>query len=353
MKRKYILSLVLVALVGLTGYKLITNKQKLDEKKGGVRATAIQIPVKVATAQRQQLELTIIKTGNLTPFKEAKVLIPAGGLLQQVRFELGDQVKAGQVLGVVDSRKQQLELQKSESKAAKLKNDLDTYTELYAGKAATKEKVTEIQQNYEEALNESKQLRKQIADASIIAPTGGNVADKLLEEGVFVNAGSELATIVNLSKAKVRVSLTEAEVYQVEEGQPVKITTEVYPDKVFSGRLSFISPQADAVHNYTAEIMVDNAEKTVLRSGTFVYVDFSQKTRETVLLIPREALTESVQNASVYVVNAKEQVVLTPVKTGREIKGEVEILKGLNPGDQVVTSGQINLKNGTLVRISK
>lgn len=352
MKRKYILILVALILIGLTGYKLATNKKALDEKSKPEEVTSIRIPVKVATAQQQLLELSIVKTGNLAPFKEAKVMVPTSGILQQVRFELGDQVKAGQVLGIVDSRQTQLELQKSETKVAKLKNDLQTYTELYEGKAATKEKVLEIQQNYDEALNQSIQLRKQIADASVKAPISGIIAAKALEQGVFANAGAELGSIVNLSQAKVQVSLTEMEVYQIQEGQQVNITAEVYPDKIFPGKITFISPQADATHNYSVEILIQNTGKSMLRSGTFVYADFSRKTQQTVLLIPREALTESIKNASVYVVDSHQQVVLTSVKTGRELKGMIEITEGLKTGDLVVTSGQINLKNGTQVHIS-
>ncbi|OMP78555.1 efflux RND transporter periplasmic adaptor subunit [[Flexibacter] sp. ATCC 35208] len=352
MKTKYIVSLVIILIIGLIVYKLAVNKKKLNEKNKQAPVTQVQIPVKVAVAKEQLLEINIVKTGNIAPFKEAKVVAMSGGTLTQVRFELGDQVKQEQVLAITDTRQAQLELQKAETDAAKLRNDLDTYTELLKGKAATQEKVNEIKNNYQTALNQVDQARKKLADAAIKAPTSGIISAKPVEQGVFVNAGTEIATIVNLNKAKVQVNLTEAEVYKVTNGQKVKITADVYPGKEFSGTISFISPQADQTHNYLVEIMTDNATQSILRSGTFVYADFSRKTQEQFLVIPREALTESVKNASVYVV--KNNVVHQQIiQTGTEMGGLMQVIRGLQAGDSVVTSGQINLKDGTPVSVSK
>lgn len=161
-----------------------------------------------------------------------------------------------------------------------------------------------------------------------------------------------MATIVDLSRAKVQVHLTEAEVYKVEQGQKVSITTDVYPGKAFNGTVSFISPQADATHSYLAEILVDNTGRSVLRSGTFVYADFTKKTKQQVIVIPREALTESVKDAAVYVIQngiAKRKT----IQTGAEMGNMVQVTSGLTAGEQIVTSGQINLKDGTPVSVSK
>jgi RND family efflux transporter MFP subunit len=352
MKTKYIVLIALLAIVALIVFRLTSNKKKLDEKNRPAPVTAVRIPVKAATAKEQLLEISMVKTGNLAPFKEAKALAKTGGTLLQVRFKLGDQVNEGQVLALTDTRSQQLELQKAETSVAKLRNDLNTYTELLQGKAATQEQVNNIRQDYSNALNQAGQARKNLADASIKAPTSGIISARPVEEGVFVNAGAEIATIVNLSKAKVQVNLTEAEVYQIIQGQKVKITTDVYPGKVFAGTVTFISPQADQTHNYLVEIQIDNSQKAILRSGTFVYADFSEKTSQQVLVIPREALTESIKNASVYVVEngiARQK----SVQTGAEMGGMIAVTGGLKAGDQVVTSGQINLKDGTPISISK
>lgn len=352
MKRKYIIYAVLVAILFFIGFKLFSNKKTLDKKSNPPAAAEVQIPVKIAAAATQLLQINMVKTGTLAPFIEAKVLAPVSGTLKKLRFKLGDQVSEGQVIAVLDSRLVQLDLQKAETNVAKLKNDLQTYTELLEGKAATQEKYNEVKQNYQDALNQASQYRKQIADANIKAPTSGIISVKSAEEGIYVNAGADIATVVNLSKAKVVVNLTEDEVYQIRQGQTVKITTDVYSGKEFGGTVSFISPQADQTHNYTAEIMVANSGKVILRSGTFVYADFSKRTTQNILVIPREALTESIKNAAVYVVE-NNRVKLKAIKTGREMGSMIEVTEGLKPEEVVVVSGQINLKDGALVSVSK
>lgn len=352
MKRKYIIGTIVVVLIGLIVFKLISNKKVLDTKQQPSKDTVVRIPVKVAVAQERVQDISLVKTGSLTPFKEAKALSSTGGTIEQLRFNLGDHVTQGQILAVIDTRLQQLDLQKAESNAEKLKRDMQTYTELLAGQAATQAKVDEVKQNYTDATNQVSQVRKQIADASIKAPTSGTISARPVEQGVYANAGTEIATIVNLSQAKVQLNLTEDEVYQVKQGQAVKITTDVYPGQVFNGKISFISPQADETHNYHVEIMADNKEGSLLRSGTFVYADFSRKTTQDLLLIPREALTESVKDASVYVVE-NGLVHLRPIKTGIESGSMIQVTSGLKAGEVVVTSGQINLKDGTKVSISK
>lgn len=352
MKARYITIIIVIAIVGLIVFKLAANKRKLNEKNTPAPVAAVRIPVKVAKVTEQLFEISILKTGNLAPFKEAKAVAMSGGTLLKVNFELGDKVKQGQVLAVTDTRLAQLELQKAETNVMKLRNDLNVYTELLAGKAATQEKVNEIRQNYENAVNQVQQAKKNVADAAILAPTSGVIASKKVEQGMFVNAGTELASIVNLSRAKVQVNLTEAEVYKVKEGQQVKITTDVYPGKTFNGAISFISPQADDAHNYLVEILIGNEEDALLRSGTFVYVDFSRKTEQQVLVIPRDALTESVKDASVYVL--QDSIVRQrTIQTGADVNGMVQVLSGLKAGEQVVTSGQINLKDGSTVSVSR
>jgi membrane fusion protein (multidrug efflux system) len=352
MKRKYIIGLITVIVIALIVFKLASNKSTLDKKKEPARDSVVRIPVKVAEAKEELQEISLIKTGNLAPFKEAKALSTIGGTIKQLRFNLGDHVTEGQVLAVMDTRLMQLDLQKAETNAAKLRRDLQNYTELLQGQAATQEKVNDIRQNYLDAANQVSQVKKQISDALVKAPTSGTIAEKPLEQGVFANAGAEIATIVNLSQAKVQLNLTETEVYQVKQGQQVKITTDVYPGQVFNGKITFISPQADETHNYRVEIIAGNNERALLRSGTFVYADFSRKTKQNILLIPREALTESIKDASVYVVE-NNVVHLRPIKSGAEMNNMIQVISGLKAGEVVVTSGQINLKDGAQVSVSK
>ncbi|PXY42804.1 efflux transporter periplasmic adaptor subunit [Flavobacterium cheongpyeongense] len=352
MKKKYIITLVCIGIIGLITFKLAANKEKIDQKNQPAQIENIHIPVTAAIVKEEIQEAGLIKTGKLAPFKEAKIVSTSSGNVQRLLFNLGDHVYQGQTLAIIDTRLIKLDLQKSESNASKLKRDLQTYTDLLEGNAATQEKVNEIRQNYNDAVNLSQQLRRQIADASIKAPTSGIIGTKAIEEGMYVTAGGEIASIVNLSQLKVQVYFTEAEVYQIALGQKIKLTTDVYPDKSILGTVTFISPQANQAHNYQVEITAANEKDAPLRSGTFVYANFSRKTAQKILLIPREALNESTQNASVYMVQ-KDKALLRSIKVGKEYGKNIQVTEGLQAGNVVITSGQINLKDGTLINVSK
>lgn len=352
MKKKLIITLICLGIASLIVFKLLSNKKKIDEKNEPVKVDNFNIPVTVAAVTEEIRQVDLIKTGLVIPFKEGKALAMSSGNIKSLNFNLGDKVSQGQVVAVIDTRLVELDLQKTETNIAKLKRDLQTYTELLEGKAATQEKVNEITQSYNDALNLSQQLRRQISDASIKAPLNGVISTKPLEQGMYVAAGAEIATIVNLSRIKIQVNLTESEVYQVSLGQKIKLHTDVFPDKTFTGVVSFISPSANEAFNYMVEITADNDPKFPLKSGTFIYADFSKQTSENVLLVPKEALNEISGQSSVYVVeNGKAK--LRNVKIGGNYKNKVFILEGLKVGDQVITSGQINLKDGSLINISK
>lgn len=348
MKNKAPWLIGLCCIIGLIGYKLVVNKQKIEEKEKPIN-TDLRIPVTIApvTAGMEQTELS--RTGMLIPFQEATVIAPGSGNIVRLMFKLGDNVKKGQLLALLDTRIAKLELQKAVSAATKLKNDLQTYTELLEGNAATQEKVNQVRQDYNDALNRVSQLKRQIADAAITAPISGIISMKKVEDGVFAPVGAEIATIVNLDKLKLNISLTEQEVYTIHTGKQVFFTTSVYPEKSFTGTVNFISPKANEANNYIVEITALNNTTTPLKAGTFVAVNLSDKTQRKIILIPRSALIEGTENASVYIaVNGKAQ--LQKIVTGRAKATQIEVLDGLSAGSQVITSGQINLHNGSLTR---
>ena len=351
MNKKTIMIIAGVVIALMIVWRLASNKKELNQKSQPVDTAEVSIPVKVAAVQMKTINMDIRKTGSVVAFRESKVLTTTSGTIERSSIELGQTVQRGQVLATLDHDAALLDLQKAESNASKLKADVQTYTELLEGKATTEQKVKDLTLQYNDALSQVNQIRKKIQDAHIKAPISGMVSTKDVEEGVFANAGMQIATLVDITKVKVRVNLAEREAYQVTLGQSVKIMSDVFPGHAFSGVLSFISPQADDAHNYMAEIRLDNHSKFLLRSGTFVTVYFPIPAPQNVLVVSQDALVGGNENAFAYVVQ-HDRVRLKSIETGREVKGLVEVIGGLEAGDKVVISGQINLADSTRVRIT-
>lgn len=351
MKKNIIITAVVILVLGLVIWKLTSNKKAINAQSQAIDTAAIAIPIKTDTIRSQAVDLSISKTGTVTPFKESKVFATGSANITKVNFNLGDKVTKGQILAVLDNRTNALELQKAQANADKLKNDLQTYQELLAGKATTAQKVKDLQQNYNDALNQVSQLQKQTSDAYIKAPISGVITTKDVESGVFTSPGAQIATIVDLTQSKVQVNMAEDEVYQIKQGQPVNIVADVYADHPFTGSVTFISPQADATHNYMVEMTLKNSGDNLLRSGTFVTADFPAKITHQVLVLPTQAITGSGDDASVYMVQ-NNHVYQRKIKTGRSLQNSMEVTSGLQQGDVVVVSGQINLKDGSLISVS-
>jgi len=349
-KTTIIITLAVLAVVALIGARLVSNKKKIDEKNKPVTVSNAAIPVTVVEVREDTVSQTLIKTGNLIPFRETSLMATSQGQVQKVNFELGSNVSKGATLIQIDTKLNELALQATQLNIDKLKKDVTRYNTLYAGNATTELQLNQTKFDYDNAVNKAEQITKQIQDATVKSPISGRIVKKDIEVGEFVNAGTVLATILDVSRLKVQVMVNEKDVYQLREGQKVKVTADVISGKMYSGQISYIAPRGNEEHSYPVEITVANSGQ--LKAGTFVNVDFSQKSNERSLQIPRVALVESIKNPYVYVVN-QNVAQQRKLKIGRELGDNVEVIDGLQPGDRVVTTGQLNLTNGKSVQISK
>ncbi|GLB49582.1 efflux RND transporter periplasmic adaptor subunit [Neptunitalea lumnitzerae] len=341
-----------IALVVLVAFKLYTNKKHINEQKEkGQVEDVIKIPVEVDTATIKNVVNTLEKTGTLIPDKKGIVYAETSGNIINLNFSLGSIVKKGEYLANINADKLIIDINNAKAKLSKIENDYNTYNELLQGGAATEEKVNQLKLELVNAQNTLKQLNKQLDDTKVKAPINGIIVEKNVESGVFVNVGTAIATVLNLDILKVKVFVNEQSVYNLKVGDTTIITTDVYPDKTFKGTISFISPEGDETHSYIVEVALTNNKDFPLKAGTFVYTKFTTSNNKNTLLIPKVALLENTNKAMVYTIN-NNKAVLHTLKVGNNYGEYVEVLEGLNKGDLVIISGQINLKDKSEVSIT-
>ncbi|RIV21499.1 efflux RND transporter periplasmic adaptor subunit [Fibrisoma montanum] len=349
-KTTLIVVVALVSITALIGFRLASNKEKIDAQKQPVVQTNVAIPVTVTPVEEATVSQQLVRTGNLIPFKEADIIATTAGKVTQVNFNLGSSVRQGATLVQLDNRLKELALESTQLSIDKLKKDVARYNTLLAGNATTEIQVNETKFNYENAVNQAEQIKKQIADANVKSPISGQIVQKDIEPGEYITVGKVLGRVLDVARLKVDVAVNESDVYGLRVGQAVKVTADVFPGRTFNGRVSYIAPQGTAEHNYPVEITIDNANG--LKAGTFVNVDFSQKSNQKALQIPRIALVESIKNPYVYVVNGN-VAQRRAITVGRDFGDTIEVIGGLAAGDQVVTTGQLNLSDGKPVQITK
>lgn len=348
-KTKNIIYIILMlAIVALGTWRLVKNKKHLDEQNKPHVIKAVNIPVTYVVAHYQTVNDSLVKTGTLLPIREADINAIAGGKLVGVNFKLGSYVSQGQVLAYIDNEALRLNMQQAELERERAAKDVERFTVLVKGNAATQMNLDDAKYRLDNANARISLLKRQNVDNSIKAPISGEVVTKIKEQGEFVAPGVVLGHIVDNSKVKASVMINELDVYSLKKGAKAKITTDVYPGIVYEGVITFISQKADGAHNYQVEVTIDNMGSSKLMAGTFVQVDFSRMSTRNMLLIPRTAFVDGLSVPKVYIAqNGK--ALLRNIVIGKEIGSNVEVLSGLQEGDKVVVSGLMNIKDSTSI----
>jgi RND family efflux transporter MFP subunit len=350
MKKKIIISVIVVAVLALIGVRLAMNKKKLNQQNKVVDRSAIAVPVTATNVFMGAVSGKFSVPAIVEPYNAANISINASGKLKNLSIELGSSVSKGQILGSVDNSVKYLNLESSQLLADKYEVDFKRVKDLYEGKAATEVDFNNAKYNFENAKTQVALIKQQIADGNVVAPISGIVTQKNVEEGEFVNLGTVIATIVDISKLQSFVMVSEKNVYSLKKGMSVVIHTDIYPDKLFKGTIKYISPNGDESHNYQVGITVDNDRNVSLKGGTFILVDFDIKNSVNALQIPKVALVEGIKNPYVYIVVDKKPVVKKLV-LGRDLGENIEVLSGLAEGEQVITSGQINISSNSIIEV--
>jgi RND family efflux transporter MFP subunit len=254
------------------------------------------------------------------------------------------------MLAQVDDTYKKLALENARLNYDKYKEDYERFQVLQQGDAVSETQLRDMRLAYENASIQLQQAEKQWKDTRITAPFSGYIISRTVELGAYVNQGTAIAGIADISTLKVVLSVSEANVYRLKTGQKVEITTSIYPGIRFSGMVSNISSQGDKSHTYPIEISLANSSKSPLKAGTYVNLHIDLGGTESLLMIPRDAIVSSVKEPSVYKIE-NETARLIKVNTGRDDNAFIEVLSGLKEGENVVVSGQINLTNEANISI--
>jgi HlyD family secretion protein len=197
------------------------------------------------------------------------------------------------------------------------------------------------------------QERNHLKDTKIVAPFRGEISRKYVDAGAFVSPSAPptpLVNIVHTETLKIIANVLEKDIPLLKAGMKAKVRVESYPGRVFEGRVEKINSALDlATRTLQAEVYIPNSDRS-LKPGMFANVELALLEKPQTLVIPREAVIEAGSEMSVFVVEGK-QAVRKSVTIGYEQDRMVEVLKGLNEGDQVVIKGQQLIKEGSTIRV--
>ena len=351
---KIIIPLLLILVVVLFGaFKLVNNKKILDEKATATETIVAEIPVNVVSAAMQNYNNELSLTGTFSARKELNIIAEIQGNVTQILVKEGQKVAKGQVIAKINDATVSSQLATAKAALAKAEKDLERYENLLEAGAISLTQFEEVNLDVKNKLTNLTTIQQQLQYTSTKSPLSGVIKEIHVEEGSFANSGTNLATVVDISSLKMIVNVDEKDVIKITENQKVKIVTEVYPNFEFEGIVSQIGVQADASRKYEITIELNNNDKEhSLKAGMYGKVIIPTKNQENTkaIAIPRKSVVGSIQNPQVYI--AKDgKATLVDIEIGKTINDLVFVLNGLNEGDQVISTGQINLDNGRAINI--
>jgi multidrug efflux system membrane fusion protein len=330
------------------------------------------VPVTAGTVIQKTVPVQVRAIGNVEAYSTISVKSQIDGQLIRVHFKEGQDVKKGDILFTIDPRPYESALKQAEANLAKdsaqLENarvEVSRYAELVKKGYVAQEQYDQIRTNaaaLEATVNADKALvenaRLQLRYCFIYSPITGRTGNLMANQGNLIkaNADNPMVTINQIQPIYVTVSVPEqylSEIKKYMAGSKVKV--EVYVtrdgDHPEEGVLTFVDNTVDMT---TGTIKLKgtfaNKEKR-LWPGQFVNVILTLTTQPNAVLVPSQAIQTGQSGQYVFVIKSDFTVESRPVIIARTLDGETVVEKGLQPGDKVVTDGQLRLIPGAKVEI--
>ena len=344
--RIIIISIIVIAvLIAL----IIRSKIELNASShSGAISTAPA--VSIYKTIRQSLDNRFSVVGTLNGFNDVVVLSETQGRVVKVNAEVGQFKEAGSVLVEVDSETREAAFKAAEVNYEKSKKDLERYESLYKDHSVSDTQIEQARWAFQTAESQFITARRALSDTKITTPISGIVTARYVNVGtmtVGAPQATQIANVVDISRLKAKVQVAEKDVFRLHVGDAVDVTTDVFPNAIFTGKIFTISSKGDDGHTYAVEVLLPNPRQE-LKAGMFVHLTFKLDVQNSVLIIPRTAIIGSLQNAQVYVVS-NNIARLRSILAGKETGTDVEVLQGIQEGEMVVVDGQNNLNDSIQV----
>ncbi|MCE2716714.1 MAG: efflux RND transporter periplasmic adaptor subunit [Pseudomonadota bacterium] len=310
--------------------------------------------VRVIEAQTVNLGIVskrINTVGHLRANAMVMIKSELSGRIAEVLFTEGSLVKKGDLIIRFEDAEYNAAIQVAEGEFEHAKSNFERISKLYEQKTASKKQFDEESARLKIAEGKYLQAKANLEKANIRAPFDGTIGIMNISSGAFVQAGTELVSIVDNKSVKVTFKVPEKNIHDVGPGQVVEIKVSAFKEQVFSGIVEAIDAKVEQEsHSMQVKGVIPNPDN-LLRDGLFANVS---------LIIGEKGNSMTVDEASVDRIGEIEYVWVVErgraekrrVLTGSRENGQIEIIAGLQPGQIVVTSGQIKLSDGAKVKIS-
>lgn len=305
--------------------------------------------VEAATVKESTVPMEARALGTLSA-RSVEIMSEAGGQVRKVDFQDGAQVKQGKVLLQLDDAVLAAKYASVKADYHYIEGNYNRMLPLSKKGYVAKDTLEKAEAELKKKKAEMQENAVMLSHTRLLAPFDGAAGKCKVSEGEYISAGQSVVTLTDTQHLRVEYNLPEKYLPMLKIGQEVKLTSTAYPGKFFVGKVSFISPTIN-VENRSIALYADviNNENE-LASGMLVDVVQSLGVTEHALMIPSRSLVPILDGQQVFkIVNGKASA--ANVVIGKRTEKEVQIIQGLVAGDQVITDGQMKVRNTTPVKV--
>ncbi len=348
MKTKYIIySLLIIGIIAFITYRIIHNSEENSAgQKNGPPKTSVVTGI-IATPEKFADNLSL--SGTLEANEQVEIRSEIMGVVEAINFEEGAQVSKGQVLLRVNDMEMRAQLSKVGT-AQQLASENERRAKLLLEKQAISQEEYDIASaDFKSSKAESQLINAQLGKATIRAPFSGTIGLRYISQGTYVTPATPIATLVNTKQLKITFSIPEKYASRMKLESELTFTVsgskEDYKAKIYA-----IEPMVDlATRTLKMRAIAENPEGK-LYPGTFANVILPLETVDDALMVPTESLIP-IQNGKMIFISEGGKAKQIQVETGSRTDSSVRVLSGLKPGDTILTSGVMSLKEGVPVKV--
>ena len=325
-------------------------EQQENQESDTSEEDVVAVPVETGKPTRGDIVAVYSGTAPIEAYAEADVIAKVSGEIREILVEEGDDVTQGQIMARLDGDRLRLELNASQANLRKLQRDYERNVDLKEKGLISTGDFDKIKYDME-ALQASFNLAKLELDyTQIRAPINGVVSNRHIRLGNTITAGESAFQVTSFDPLVAYLHIPEREYRNIAKDQFVGIDIDALPGQRIIASVTRVSPIVDP-QTGTFKITIEMSdEQRRIKPGMFGRISIVYDQHEDVLQIPRSALIEEAGQMSVFVVE-DDKALRRIVQTGYSNSGMIEISDGLGDDDQVVTVGQIGLKDDAVVTV--
>lgn len=365
-KNKKIIILIVILLI--LPFLLLLNRGRKSKNKdlyNGSPTEVIAAVVEIEKISPRGILEFIESNGIAKAWQEAEISPEVSGKVKSIFAEVGDWLKVGDPIFKLNDELLRLQVEKARALVTQLegnyltsKRDLSRKETLYQDGVISDLDLdlAKAKEKADRGLLKGSQTSLKIAqrdlrESTIRSPINGNLAERLIDIGTTVSPQMKVASVVDISRIRIRIGVSEKEINKIKKSQKVEVYVDAFPNEEYQGRVFSVGMKAnESTLTFPVEVEVVNNREPELKPGMITRLKIQTGNHSQVIVIPQEVILNEEESFFVFVVQdgVAHKVKINP---GSIIDSQVIVRDGLSPGDLLITVGAHAISEGTKVKI--